>query len=164
MSNKTKSFFLYFLVFIIIFLIDRVTKVYVINLANISGTVDIQINNYLNIFLIWNTGIGFGLFSSGNPIFYNIITFLILIINLIIVYLIYESYNIKRLIFIIILGGSSGNLFDRGYYSAVPDFIDLNYNGYHWFIFNFADIFISIGIFCLIFMEIFNYKNKVSKQ
>ena len=164
MSNKTKSFFLYFLVFIIIFLIDRVTKVYVINLANISGTVDIKINNYLNIFLIWNTGIGFGLFSSGNPIFYNIITFLILIINLIIVYLIYESYNIKRLIFIIILGGSSGNLFDRGYYSAVPDFIDLNYNGYHWFIFNFADIFISIGIFCLIFMEIFNYKNKVSKQ
>ena len=162
MISKTKSFFLYFFVFIGIFLIDRVSKVYVINLANTTGIVDIQINNYLNIFLIWNTGIGFGLFSSGNTIFYNIITFLILIINLIIIYLIYKSYNIKRLIFIIILGGSSGNLFDRAYYSAVPDFIDLNYNGYHWFIFNFADIFISIGIFCLIFMEIFNYKNKLS--
>ena len=162
MSSKVKSFFLYFLVFIIIFLIDRVSKIYIINLASNSGLVDIQINNYLNIFLIWNTGIGFGLFSSGNSIFYNVITFLILIINLIIIYLIYTSDNLKRLIFIVILGGSSGNLFDRAYYSAVPDFIDLNYNGYHWFIFNFADIFISIGIFCLIFMEIFNYKNKLS--
>ena len=161
MSSKVKSFFLYFLVFIIIFLIDRVSKIYIINLATTSGVVDIQINNYLNIFLIWNTGIGFGLFSSGNSIFYNIITFLILMINLIIIYLIYTSDDLKRLIFVVILGGSSGNLFDRAYYSAVPDFIDLNYNGYHWFIFNFADIFISIGIFCLIFMEIFNYKNKV---
>ena len=161
MSSKVKSFFLYFLVFIIIFIIDRVSKIYIINLATTSGVVDIQINNYLNIFLIWNTGIGFGLFSSGNSIFYNIITFLILMINFIIIYLIYTSDNLKRLIFVVILGGSSGNLFDRAYYSAVPDFIDLNYNGYHWFVFNFADIFISIGIFCLIFMEILNYKNKV---
>ena len=161
MNIKTKNFLLYFSIFIIIFLIDRVSKIYIINLANTSSILDIQVNDYLNIFLIWNTGIGFGLFSSGNSMFYNIITFLILIINLIIIYLIYTSNNIKRLIFIVILGGSSGNLFDRAYYSAVPDFIDLNYNGYHWFIFNFADIFISIGIFCLIFMEIFNYKNKV---
>ncbi len=161
MNIKTKNFLLYFSIFIIIFLIDRVSKIYIINLANTSSILDIQVNDYLNIFLIWNTGIGFGLFSSGNSMFYNIITFLILIINLIIIYLIYTSNNIKRLIFIVILGGSSGNLFDRAYYSAVPDFIDLNYNGYHWFIFNFADIFISIGIFCLIFMEILNYKNKV---
>lgn len=161
MNIKTKNFLLYFSIFIIIFLIDRVSKIYIINLANTSSVLDIQVNDYLNIFLIWNTGIGFGLFSSGNSMFYNIITFLILMINLIIIYLIYTSNNIKRLIFIIILGGSSGNLFDRVYYSAVPDFIDLNYNGYHWFIFNFADIFISIGIFCLIFMEILNYKNKV---
>ena len=162
MNIKTKNFLLYFSIFIIIFLIDRVSKIYIINLANTSSVLDIQVNDYLNIFLIWNTGIGFGLFSSGNSMFYNIITFLILMINLIIIYLIYTSDNIKRLIFIVILGGSSGNLFDRAYYSAVPDFIDLNYNGYHWFIFNFADIFISIGIFCLIFMEILNYKNKVS--
>ncbi len=162
MNIKTKNFLIYFSIFIIIFLIDRVSKIYIINLANTSSVLDIQVNDYLNIFLIWNTGIGFGLFSSGNSMFYNIITFLILMINLIIIYLIYNSDNIKRLIFIVILGGSSGNLFDRVYYSAVPDFIDLNYNGYHWFIFNFADIFISIGIFCLIFMEILNYKNKVS--
>ena len=161
MSSKTKSFFLYFLIFVSIFLIDRVSKIYIINLASTFGTIDIQINNYINILLIWNTGIGFGLFSSSNSIFYNIITFLILMINFIIIYLIYTSENTKRLIFIVILGGSTGNLFDRAYYSAVPDFIDLNYNGYHWFVFNFADIFISIGIFCLILMEIFNYKNKV---
>ena len=161
MSSKTKSFFLYFLIFVSIFLIDRVSKIYIINLASTFGTIDIQINNYINIFLIWNTGIGFGLFSSSNSIFYNIITFLILMINFIIIYLIYTSENTKRLIFIVILGGSTGNLFDRAYYSAVPDFIDLNYNGYHWFVFNFADIFISIGIFCLILMEILNYKNKV---
>ena len=161
MSSKTKSFFLYFLIFVSIFLIDRVSKIYIINLASTFGTIDIQINNYINIFLIWNTGIGFGLFSSSNSIFYNIITFLILMINFIIIYLIYTSENTKRLIFIVILGGSTGNLFDRAYYSAVPDFIDLNYKGYHWFVFNFADIFISIGIFCLILMEIFNYKNKV---
>ena len=133
MNIKTKNFLLYFSIFIIIFLIDRVSKIYIINLANTSSIVDIQVNDYLNIFLIWNTGIGFGLFSSGNSMFYNIITFLILMINLIIIYLIYTSDNIKRLIFIVILGGSSGNLFDRAYYSAVPDFIDLNYNGYHWF-------------------------------
>ncbi len=161
MNIKTKNFLLYFSIFIIIFLIDRISKIYIINLANTSSVLDIQVNDYLNIFLIWNTGIGFGLFSSGNSMFYNTITFLILMINLIIIYLIYTSNSIKRLIFIVILGGSSGNLFDRAYYSAVPDFIDLNYNGYHWFIFNFADIFISIGIFCLIFMEILNYKNKV---
>ena len=161
MSSKAKSFFLYFLIFVSIFLIDRVSKIYIINLASTFGTIDIQINNYINIFLIWNTGIGFGLFSSSNSIFYNIITFLILMINFIIIYLIYTSENTKRLIFIVILGGSTGNLFDRAYYSAVPDFIDLNYNGYHWFVFNFADIFISIGIFCLILMEILNYKNKV---
>ena len=161
MNIKTKNFLLYFSIFIIIFLIDRVSKIYIINLANTSSILDIQVNDYLNIFLIWNTGIGFGLFSSGNSMFYNIITFLILMINFIIIYLIYTSDNLKRLIFVVILGGSSGNLFDRAYYSAVPDFIDLNYNGYHWFVFNFADIFISIGIFCLIFMEILNYKNKV---
>ena len=163
MNIKTKNFLIYFSIFIIIFLIDRVSKIYIINLASNSGLVDIQINNYLNIFLIWNTGIGFGLFSSGNSIFYNVITFLILIINLIIIYLIYTSDNLKKLIFTVILGGSSGNLFDRAYYSAVPDFIDLNYNGYHWFIFNFADIFISIGVIFLIIMEftVINKNNKI---
>ena len=155
--NK-KKFFLYFLLFLIIFLIDRISKLYVINLANTTGSIDIQINNFLNIILIWNTGIGFGLLSSNNTFFYNLITIIILSINLIIVYLISKSDKIRSFLFLIVLGGSFGNLFDRFYYSAVPDFIDLNYKGFHWFIFNIADIFISVGLICLILIEVLNYK------
>ena len=155
--NK-KKFFLYFLLFLIIFLIDRISKLYVINLANTTGSIDIQINNFLNIILIWNTGIGFGLLSSNNAFFYNVTTIIILSINLIIVYLISKSDKIRSILFLIVLGGSFGNLFDRFYYSAVPDFIDLNYKGFHWFIFNIADIFISVGLICLILIEVLNYK------
>ena len=155
--NK-KKFFLYFLLFLIIFLIDRISKLYVINLANTTGSIDIQINNFLNIILIWNTGIGFGFLSSNNALFYNVITIIILTINLIIVYLISKSDKIRSILFLIVLGGSFGNLFDRFYYSAVPDFIDLNYKGFHWFIFNIADIFISVGLICLILIEVLNYK------
>ena len=155
--NK-KKFFLYFLLFLIIFLIDRISKLYVINLANTTGSIDIQINNFLNIILIWNTGIGFGFLSSNNAFFYNVITIIILTINLIIVYLISKSDKIRSILFLIVLGGSFGNLFDRFYYSAVPDFIDLNYKGFHWFIFNIADIFISVGLICLILIEVLNYK------
>ena len=158
MKILNKKFFLYFLLFLIIFLIDRISKLYVINLANTTGSIDIQINNFLNIILIWNTGIGFGLLSSNNTFFYNLITIIILSINLIIVYLISKSDKIRSFLFLIVLGGSFGNLFDRFYYSAVPDFIDLNYKGFHWFIFNIADIFISVGLICLILIEVLNYK------
>ena len=110
-----------------------------------------QSNNYIEV------GKNLGL-SSNETFFYNVITFLIILINLIIIYLIYVENGAKTYFLIIILGGSFGNLFDRLYYRAVPDFIDLNYNGYHWFIFNVADIFITLGIFCLILAEIIYYK------
>ena len=158
MKIQTKKFFLYFFLFLIIFLIDRISKLYVINLANTRSSIDIQINDFLNIILIWNKGIGFGLFSFDNSKVYNLITFLILIINLLIIYLIIKSDKIRSLFYLIILGGSLGNLYDRFYYTAVPDFIDINYNGFHWFIFNFADIFITVGIICLIFVEFLDYK------
>ena len=160
MKIQTKKFFLYFLLIIIIFFIDRISKLYVINLANTTSSIDIQINNFLNIILIWNKGIGFGLFSFDNNKVYNFITFLILTINLLIIYLIIKSDKIRSLFYVIILGGSLGNLFDRFYYTAVPDFIDLNYKGFHWFIFNIADIFISLGIICLICFEFLEYKKK----
>ena len=160
MKIQTKKFFLYFLLIIIIFFIDRISKLYVINLANTTSSIDIQINNFLNIILIWNKGIGFGLFSFDNNKVYNFITFLILTINLLIIYLILKSDKIRSLFYVIILGGSLGNLFDRFYYTAVPDFIDLNYKGFHWFIFNIADIFISLGIICLICFEFLDYKKK----
>jgi len=153
-----KKFFIQFFILLIIFLIDRITKIYILNIAEDSGSVDIYVNSFLNLFLVWNTGIGFGLFSFVESTIYNFITLIIVIINLIIIYLIYKSKDIIGYFLLIILGGSLGNLFDRINYSAVPDFIDFNFKGYHWFIFNVADIFITLGIICLIFAELLNYK------
>ena len=156
-NSNLKKILIQFFIIIIIFLIDRLSKIYILN---ITGEVDVYINSFLSFFLVWNTGIGFGLFSFEQSSIYNFITALIVIINLMIIYLIFKSKNIRTYFFLIILGGSLGNLFDRIYYSAVPDFIDLNYNGYHWFIFNVADIFITFGIICLIFVELLNYKKR----
>ena len=155
---KFKKFLISFSIILIIFLLDRISKIYILNIAEEVGHVDININSFLNFYLIWNTGIGFGLFSFDQSLIYNIITVIIIIINLIIIYLIYKSEDIRQYFLIILLGGSLGNLFDRLYFSAVPDFIDFNFRGYHWFIFNVSDIFISIGIICLIFAELMNYK------
>tara|TARA_B100000029_G_scaffold194962_1_gene193043 strand:+ start:1655 stop:2140 length:486 start_codon:yes stop_codon:yes gene_type:complete len=153
-----RKFFIQFIILLIIFLIDRITKIYILNIAENTGNVDIYINSFLNLFLVWNTGVGFGLFSFEESAMYNFITLIIVIINLIIIYLIYKSKDIIGYFLLIILGGSLGNLFDRINYSAVPDFIDFNFKGYHWFIFNVADIFITFGIICLIFAELLNYK------
>ena len=161
--GMTKSIYLkyilYFSLFFLIFFLDRVSKIYILNIAS-NEELNIYINDFLNIILIWNTGIGFGLLSFKDNTVYNSITFLILLINFVLIYIALKSDNLKRILFIIILGGSSGNLFDRFYYSAVPDFIDINYNGFHWFVFNVADIFITIGIICLIFIEILAYNKK----
>ena len=161
--NKSiySKYVFYFFLFFSIFILDRISKIYILNIAN-NEELNIYINEFLNIILIWNTGIGFGLLSFSDNLLYNAITFIILLINFILIYLAVASNSIKRILYIVILGGSFGNLFDRFYYSAVPDFIDINFNGYHWFVFNVADIFISIGITCLIFMEILDYK-KLSK-
>jgi len=155
-----KQFILNSLIIFFIFFLDRLSKIYILNIVENEGIVDITINSYLNIILVWNAGIGFGLFQLDQAFAYNLITILIFLINLIIIYLLFYSDKLHKIFFSMILGGSLGNLYDRVYYSAVPDFIDLNYNGYHWFVFNVADIFISIGIFTLIFLEIFRKKNE----
>tara|TARA_B100000214_G_scaffold357672_1_gene317544 strand:- start:328 stop:816 length:489 start_codon:yes stop_codon:yes gene_type:complete len=147
-----------FVIVLFIFFLDRITKILILNIAEEAGKVDIYINSFLNFYLVWNSGIGFGLLSFDDNYVYNSITVLIILINLIIVYLIYLEKGQKNYFLLIILGGSLGNLFDRLYYNAVPDFIDLNYKGFHWFIFNVADIFITLGIMLLILSEIFNYK------
>ena len=157
-SKKLKDNLLKFLFVFFIFFVDRTSKTYVINLAEGQDNLDLYINPFLNIILVWNTGIAFGLLSFDSNLVYNAITILILFINLFIFYLIIKSEKFVLFSLILVLGGSLGNLYDRLYYSAVPDFIDLNYNGYHWFIFNVADIFITLGIICLIFAELFNYK------
>ena len=159
-----RKIFFYLIIVIFIFLFDRISKIYILNVAETYGEVNIIVNSYINLILVWNSGIGFGLLSSDNLLIYNLITTLIILINLIIIYLIYSSNDIRVYLYLIILGGSIGNLFDRLYYSAVPDFIDLNYNGYHWFIFNVADIFISIGIIFLILIELIDYNTKKMLQ
>ena len=159
MKNETiKKIIISFVIVLFIFFLDRITKILILNIAEEAGKVDIYINSFLNFYLVWNSGIGFGLLSFDDNYVYNSITVLIILINLIIVYLIYIEKGQKSYFLLIILGGSLGNLFDRLYYNAVPDFIDLNYKGFHWFIFNVADIFITIGIMFLILSEIFNYK------
>ena len=160
-NNLFRKENLFLLIFVLgIFFLDRISKIYILNVAETEGIVDISLNSFLNIILIWNTGIGFGLFQLEQNVIYNIITILIILINILIIYMLLNSKGFHKILFSMILGGSLGNLFDRIYYSAVPDFIDLNYNGYHWFVFNVADIFITIGIFLLIFSEILKKKDE----
>ena len=164
LKKNYKKFFLYFTTIIFLFLTDRFSKLYILNIAEMSTEVDIYVSSFLNFYLVWNKGIGFGLFSSDHNGFYNFITTLILIINIIIIILLYQNQNYKSYFLILILGGATGNLFDRLYYSAVPDFIDFHINNFHWFIFNVADIFISIGIICLIIEEVFVKKKEHEKN
>ena len=153
-----KKTFIYFAIILFIFLLDRISKLYILSILEDSGFVDININQFINFILVWNSGVGFGLFSFEQSTIYNLITLIIILINLIIIYLIIKTNDFSKYFYLIILGGSLGNLFDRIYYSSVPDFIDISYKGYHWFVFNIADIFISLGIICLIFAELLNYK------
>tara|TARA_B110000305_G_C19443083_1_gene643123 strand:+ start:617 stop:1108 length:492 start_codon:yes stop_codon:yes gene_type:complete len=154
-----KKFIYYFFIIILIFSLDRLTKVYVLNYVDLNSKVDIYLTSYLNLYLIWNKGVAFGLFSFNESILYNILTALIILVNLLILFMIIKSNDYRKYFLIVILGGSLGNVFDRVYYSAVPDFIDFHIGNFHWFIFNVADIFISLGVICLIFVEIF-FNNK----
>ena len=165
MKNETnKKIIISILIIFFIFLLDRITKLLILNIAEETGEVDIYINSFFNLYLVWNKGIGFGLLSFDQEHIYNSITILIILINFIIIYLIYLEKGIKTYFLLAILSGSLGNLFDRIYYNAVPDFMDLNYKGFHWFIFNVADIFITLGIICLILAEIINYKKKINEK
>ena len=143
------------IIVLIIFLIDRVSKIYILRIAELENTVDIYLTNYLNLYLIWNKGIAFGLLSINESLIYNSISLVIALIILTILVMLIKSNGLKRYSLILVLGGSLGNLFDRVYYSAVPDFIDFHIGNLHWFIFNVADIFITLGIICLIYVEIF---------
>ena len=163
-NEKLNKLLIGFIILVFCFGLDRLSKIYILNILNNEGQVDFYINQYLNIYLVWNTGIGFGLFSSENNLFYNLFTGIIILINFVLLYFAIIETKIKSFFLMTILGGSLGNLFDRIYYRAVPDFIDLNYAGYHWFIFNVADIFITIGIICLIFSEFMFYKKKNEKN
>jgi len=155
---KLNKVFLNSIIILSIFFIDRIFKIYILEIAELENKVDIYITSYLNFYLIWNKGVAFGLFSFEQNIIYHLISFVIFIISIVLIYMITKSDKLKKYSLILILGGALGNLFDRIYYSAVPDFIDLHIKGHHWFIFNVADIFITIGVICLILDELFFYK------
>jgi signal peptidase II len=157
MTNKKKIYLFIFV--LVLFTIDRISKILILkNFLNNSSS-EIYINSFLNFSLVWNSGIGFGILQLEANIFYILISIIITVINLILIYWMLTSSNYLESIFIsIILGGALGNLFDRYYYSSVPDFIDLHYESFHWFTFNIADIFITIGIIGLIIIDLFKIK------
>ena len=163
-NSLVKKLLIYVLIVLVIFALDRFSKLFILNILEDKDKVDIYINSFLSLYFVWNKGIGFGLFSFNDTSAYNLITLIILFINVIIVYLIFVEEGLKIYFLLTILGGSLGNFVDRLYYKAVPDFIDINYNGYHWFIFNVADIFITLGIICLILAELLNYKSSNEKK
>ena len=147
---------------LILFSIDRFSKIYVIELAEKTDITEVYLTSFLNSYLVWNTGIAFGLFSLSSELTYNLFTTLIAAINLIIIYLAVVTKDFRRYFFLLILGGSFGNLFDRLFYGSVPDFIDFHIGNFHWFIFNIADIFITVGVICLILAELL-YKKEVNE-
>ena len=149
-----KSFIINLLLVITIFLIDRLSKIYVIFLDKKYLGSEIFYSKYLNINLIWNEGIAFGLFSFNNQNNYNILTILILLVISAILFMIIKSKNHERYGLLMILGGALGNVFDRIIYKRVPDFIDFHIGDFHWFIFNVSDIFITIGVILMIYFEI----------
>ena len=154
-----KKNYLGFVIILIAFILDRVSKILIINHSNTFGKLEISLNPFLNLNLIWNEGIAFGLFSFDEKNYYNLLTFLIIGIILVLLWLMFRSSGLEKLGFASVIGGSLGNVTDRIFYSSVPDFIDLNYNGFHWFVFNVADIFITLGVMILIFCE-FKKKEK----
>ena len=144
-----------------VFFFDRATKMYIINLQTTGIDIDFYIFPFLNFYLVWNTGIGFGLISLETNVFYHILTAIIAIVNLVLIFFLLRARGIYAYLFALIIGGSLGNLFDRIYYYAVPDFIDIHIGNFHWFIFNVADIFITVGIIGFIFTELLK-KEKIS--
>tara|TARA_B100000123_G_scaffold266068_1_gene237835 strand:- start:366 stop:857 length:492 start_codon:yes stop_codon:yes gene_type:complete len=150
---------IYFLFFIfIIFFLDRYSKNLILNL--LENEKYFFINNYLNLNLVFNTGIGFGFFSLNAGIYYNMLSMLIFLIILVLVYLMFQSKTSEKIFFSLIIGGAIGNLYDRIIYKAVPDFIDFHIKDFHWFTFNIADIFISLGIIFMILNEVLYKKQK----
>ena len=138
---------------------DRFSKLYILELALEKNITNISITSFLNFNLIFNKGIAFGLLSFDDKFYYHVVTFFIIIVTIVILFLVLKSTRIERLGFALIFGGSLGNIFDRLYYGSVVDFIDININDIHWFVFNFADIFITTGVILLILNEV--YKKKI---
>ena len=159
MSNNIKKNYFYFVYIFLIFTADRVSKIFILNIFEASELTTIKITPFLNLSLVWNNGIAFGLLPLEENFYYNILTLIIFLIVILIIFIAYKTSNsIEKLSYLMIVGGASGNIFDRLYYSSVIDFIDITINNFHWFIFNVADIFITLGILILLTREFLNKK------
>jgi signal peptidase II len=157
--NLSKNFYISLITITSIFALDRISKLYVIYESKKIYTTELYLSKYLNITLIWNEGIAFGLFSFNQSNLYNLLTIIISLITIVILIMIINSKGIKKCSLLMILGGALGNLFDRIIYKAVPDFIDFHVAEFHWFIFNVADIFITIGVIFMVLIEL-NFNNQ----
>jgi len=146
-----------------VFFLDRLSKICLLNLQSNGTDIDFYVFPFLNFNLVWNTGIGFGLISLETNIFYHILTLIIAAVNIVLIFFIIKSKGIYVYLLALIIGGSLGNLFDRIYYYAVPDFIDFHIGNFHWFVFNVADIFITVGIIGLMLKELLK-KEKISQN
>ena len=158
----SKNFYISFSIVALIYFLDRLSKIYVIQLNKNNLGTDIFNSTYLNIVLIWNKGIAFGLLSFNESYLYNIISLIIAIIIIVLVIMSLKSQGFKRYSLLMIVGGALGNLHDRIFFSAVPDFIDFHVENFHWFIFNVSDIFITLGVISMIVLELLD--NKIKKQ
>ena len=156
----TKNFYINIIIVFLIFVLDRFSKIYVVNLDKVNYSTELYESKFLNISLIWNEGIAFGLLSFDESNFYNLVSLLIAIIILVIFFMIINNNNIKKYPLLMIFAGAIGNLYDRIFYKAVPDFIDFHIGEFHWFIFNVADIFISLGVFSMILIELIDNNKK----
>ena len=161
MSNfLNKNLVINFFIILGIFSLDRITKLYVISENEKSLSAELFESKYLNIFLIWNEGVAFGLLSFNESFGYNLVTIIIAIVIIVLIVMLLNAKKFKRLAFLCVIGGALGNFYDRVVFNAVPDFIDFHIGEFHWFIFNIADIFITIGVICLIYDEIFLEKKE----
>ena len=159
-KKLNKNFYLNFSLVLLIFLIDRISKLFVIHKDKLNFNSEIYSSKFLNIHLIWNEGIAFGLFSFNEDNLYNLLTFFIFVVIIFIIFLIRKSDVVRKYALLLVLAGALGNFFDRLIYKAVPDFIDLHYNEFHWFVFNVADIFISLGVILLLLSGLIGKKNR----
>ena len=163
-KKLNKNFLINFLIVLSLFFIDRFSKIYVIYLDKEFFGSEIFYSKFLNIRLIWNEGVAFGLFSFSEKYLYNLISIIIAIVIFLLLFMIIKSKGLKRFLLIFILGGAIGNFYDRLVYKAVPDFIDFHINDFHWFIFNIADIFISIGVFFVLLYEIIDNNSENNEK
>ncbi len=153
------------IIFLIALLIaDQVSKLLV--LKNLSLGQSISLFSYFDLTLVFNTGVAFSLFSEGGNLGRWILVLLVLLVLLYLAFvLLKENLNdFESLSLLLILGGGIGNLIDRTFRGHVIDFIHIYYENYSFYVFNFADTYITIGVIIYLIGMIIQYKNKENEN